>query len=153
MLKKAIIGTLIFIGLLMFGACAIALGSATNESTIKQYSSSQPSESQTESASEQPSMTASQEQAIRKAKSYLRSSAFSKKGLISQLKYNKFSEQDATFAVSSLDVDWNDQAAEKAKSYLASNAFSRSDLISQLQYNGFTLNQAKYGADKAGLTG
>jgi hypothetical protein len=43
--------------------------------------------------------TLSQQQAVRKAKDYLDYTAFSKKGLIDQLKYDGFSNEDATYAV------------------------------------------------------
>jgi hypothetical protein len=55
------------------------------------------------SASSQVGASAvSQQQAVRKAKSYLRVSAFSRSGLIKQLKFEGFSTKDATRAVDSL---------------------------------------------------
>ena len=96
-------------------------------------------------------MTTSQEQAVRKAEQYLDYSAFSKKGLIKQLKYEGFSAEDATFAVENIQVDWNEQAATKAEQYLDNGAFSRKGLIRQLEYEGFTQEQAEYGANAVGL--
>lgn len=98
-----------------------------------------------------PAMTNSQKQAVKKAKSYLEYTAFSRSGLIKQLKYEGFSEADATFAVDSLNVDWNVQAAAKAKSYLEFTSFSRSGLIKQLKYEGFTDAQAAHGVASVGL--
>ncbi|MGO9385045.1 MAG: Ltp family lipoprotein [Mycobacterium sp.] len=97
--------------------------------------------------------TPAQDNAIAKAESYLNTSAFSKKGLIEQLVYNKFSQADATFAVEHIEasggVDWNEQAVKKARSYLSTSSFSLQGLIEQLEYNGFTPSQAQYGANAA----
>ncbi len=88
--------------------------------------------------------TLSQKNAVAKAKSYLKYSAFSEAGLIAQLEYSKFSTADATYAVKSLNVDWRAQAVEKAKSYLKVSAFSESGLISQLEYSKFSTADATY---------
>lgn len=95
--------------------------------------------------------TISQQNALRKAESYLDFTAFSRTELISQLEYNKFSVADATWAVDRVTVDWNEQSVKKAKSYLEFTAFSRAELIDQLLYNGFTPAQAEYGVSKTGL--
>jgi len=91
----------------------------------------------------------SQQNALRKAQEYLSLSAFSRQGLIEQLQYEGFSVADATFAVDSITVDWNQQAALKAQEYLSLSAFSRSGLREQLQYEGFTPSQAAYGVAAA----
>jgi len=104
-----------------------------------------------------PPITKAQEQAIGSARSYLATSAFSRKGLIHQLSsaYGEgFSAKDATFAVEYLDVDWNEQAARSARSYLEVSNFSRAGLIHQLESSygeGFTHAQAVYGVTEAGL--
>ncbi|WP_280403079.1 Ltp family lipoprotein [Nocardia brasiliensis] len=92
-------------------------------------------------------ITSSQRNAIRSAQQYLDYSAFSRSGLIHQLEYEGFSTADATFAVDSLKVDWNEQAAKSAKQYLEYTSFSRSGLIDQLVYEGFTRVQAEYGVN------
>ncbi|MFG1793696.1 Ltp family lipoprotein [Nocardia sp. NPDC049149] len=94
-------------------------------------------------------ITASQRNAIRSARQYLDYSAFSRGGLIHQLEYEGFSTADATFAVDSLNVNWNEQAAKSAKQYLEYTSFSRSGLINQLVYEGFTRAQAEYGVNAA----
>ncbi|HTN79281.1 MAG TPA: Ltp family lipoprotein [Acidimicrobiales bacterium] len=102
-------------------------------------------------------LTAGQTNAIRSAQDYLRLMAFSRAGLIEQLSspYGEgYSVADATFAVDSLNVDWNEQAAKKAKEYLAVMPFSRAGLIEQLSSpygEGFTYDQAVYGVNAAGL--
>lgn len=94
--------------------------------------------------------TAGQSNALKKAKSYLKFSQFSYEGLIGQLEYEKFSHEDAVYAVDNCGADWNEQALGKAKSYLDFSAFSYSGLISQLEYEKFTTEQATYGADNCG---
>lgn len=54
-----------------------------------------------------PKETTSQKNAVKKAKSYLKYDAFSRKGLIEQLEFEGFSNEDATYGVDSCDVDWN----------------------------------------------
>ena len=102
-----------------------------------------------QAANPDPGMTTAQRNAIESAESYLDFSAFSQSGLIGQLEYEGFSTADATFAVESLDADWNEQAAKSAASYLEFSSFSLSGLIGQLEYEGFTPEQATYGANQA----
>jgi hypothetical protein len=91
--------------------------------------------------------TVSQRNAAAKAASYLRSSAFSRTGLIEQLKFEGFSVEDSTFGVDAQNADWNSQAVKKGASYLRSSAFSRTGLIEQLEYEGFTNAESVFGVD------
>jgi len=62
-----------------------------------------------------------------------------------------YSVADATAAVDSLNVDWNEEAVRSAESYLKYSAFSCSGLQRQLSSSsgeGFTKEQAAYGAKK-----
>lgn len=90
------------------------------------------------------------ENALAKAKLYLKSMSFSYTGLVDQLEYNGYSEEEAIYAVDNCGADWNEEAAKKAKSYIDSMAFSRKELIDQLKYNGFTDEQAEYGVEQVG---
>lgn len=103
------------------------------------------------SAPEQAEGTVSQQNAVRAAQNYLSYTAFSRDGLIDQLKYEGFPDEDASYAADNCGADWNEQAAQKARSYLDMTAFSRSGLIQQLEYEGFTREQAEYGASAVGL--
>jgi hypothetical protein len=96
------------------------------------------------------SVSASEAQALRQAKSYLDYSAFSKQGLIEQLEYEGFSTSDATYGTEKSGADWNIQAVKNAKSYLDNSAFSKSGLIEQLKYEGFSDSEATYGGEKSG---
>lgn len=95
-------------------------------------------------------MTIGQKNALSKAKAYLSFSAFSYKGLINQLEYDKFSHEDAVYAAENCGADWSEQAAKKAKAYLDFSSFSREGLIKQLEYEGFTHEQAVYGVEANG---
>lgn len=91
--------------------------------------------------------TTGKEGALAQAKSYLRSQAFSYKGLIEQLEYHGYSNYEATYGADNCGADWKEQAVKKAKSYIRSQAFSYKRLIEQLEYGGFTSDEATYGAD------
>ena len=93
--------------------------------------------------------TAGQRNALSSAQSYLRSSAFSKSGLVDQLKYEDYSNTEARWAVAHVRVSWKAQAVNSARSYLRSSSFSRQGLVEQLEYEGFTSSQAAYGVRKA----
>lgn len=96
------------------------------------------------------SITSGQRNALDRAKSYLRYSAFSYTGLIEQLEYEKFSHADAVYAVDNCGADWREQALKKALSYLDYSAFSYTGLIEQLEYEGFEHSDAEYAADNCG---
>lgn len=103
-----------------------------------------------EAVSESDSMTLGQKNALDKAESYLNYSSFSHRGLITQLEFEGFSNEDATYATDNCGADWNEQAAAKAKSYLDYSSFSKSGLIEQLEFEGFTMEQAEHGATEVG---
>ncbi|NHM15970.1 hypothetical protein GMI69_04720 [Eggerthellaceae bacterium zg-887] len=84
------------------------------------------------------------------ARSYLNSSAFSRQGLIDQLKYEGFSTSTAAAAVDATKTNWNQQAVKKAKQYLDTSAFSYQGLVDQLKFEKFTGSQAKHGASNCG---
>lgn len=95
--------------------------------------------------------TVSQRNALRTARDYLNYTAFSRPGLISQLEYEKYSTEDATWALDHMTINWNEQAAKSAKNYLDYTGFSRFGLIDQLIYEGFTPEEAEYGVGQTGL--
>ncbi|UXZ05050.1 Ltp family lipoprotein [Moraxella nasicaprae] len=105
---------------------------------------------------EELTLTASQKNAVRSAENYLDFKGFSRDGLIAQLSSeygDGYSKKDATVAVDSLDVDWNEQAVIAAKNYLEFKGFSCKGLVDQLSSkhgDKFTKEQAEYGAKGAG---
>ncbi|ASL39330.1 MULTISPECIES: Ltp family lipoprotein [Acetobacter] len=108
---------------------------------------------------EQNNLTAAQNNAVRSAKNYLDMSGFSRAGLIQQLSSDAgdgYSVSDATIAVDSLTVDWNENAVRSAKQYLEMSGFSCKGLIQQLSSSAgekYTVSQATYGARQAGACG
>ena len=104
-------------------------------------------------ASVQPtfSETVRQQQARLMAADYLAYQAFSRKGLIKQLRYEGFGYRTAVYGVDHVRVSWYRQAVKMAKGYLEYQHFSRSGLIQQLLFEGFTSAQAIYGVNRTGL--
>ena len=115
-----------------------------------------PAPSSSSAKNEVQNLTGPQKNAVRAAQQYLSFSAFSRDGLIEQLSSqagNGFSTNDATKAVDSLNVDWNQEAVKSAKQYLQMMGFSCSGLIQQLSSRAggkFTEKQATFGAQRAG---
>jgi hypothetical protein len=97
-----------------------------------------------------PVYTLAQQNAIRKAQSYLEFSGFSRAGLIGQLEYEGYSTDDATFGADNAGADWNAEAAEKAASYLEFSSFSREGLYDQLAYEEFTDAEIQFGLAAVG---
>jgi hypothetical protein len=95
--------------------------------------------------------TISRANAVRSAKDYLQTMAFSRKGLIGQLRYEGYSAGDARYGASHAHANWMRQAVRAAKDYLHTMPFSRSGMVEQLEYDGFTHGQALHGARAAGL--
>jgi hypothetical protein len=112
---------------------------------------SKPKASKPKADTAQPDETVSQKQARLAAQEYLDSSAFSRSGLIEQLKFEGYSTQDAKYGVDATSTNWDKQAVRSAKEYLDVSAFSRKGLIDQLKFDGFTQEQATHGADEVGL--
>ena len=87
------------------------------------------------------------QQAVRKAQVYLDDMPFSKEGLVRQLIYEKFTQEQAKYAVEHINVDWNQQAVRKAQVYLDSMPFSKERLVQQLIYEKFSQEQATYAVE------
>jgi colicin import membrane protein len=100
---------------------------------------------------EKTTETLSQKNAVKKAEDYINIMAFSRSGLIEQLEFEGFSNEDATYAVDQVSVDWREQAVKKAEEYLNMMAFSRSGLIEQLEFEGFSKEDATYAVDTIGF--
>lgn len=99
----------------------------------------------------QPPVTVGQQNALRKARSYLSHTAFSYKRLIEQLEFEGFTHDEAVYGVDNCGADWMEQAVKCAERYLSHTAFSRVRLIEQLEFEGFTHEQAVYGVEQNGL--
>ncbi|HHQ4900499.1 TPA: Ltp family lipoprotein [Aeromonas veronii] len=158
-------GCLYYIGaaLLIFIVLGV-IGSLVNDGTSTDRQIPSPADAgksaRTESVRGAPAqadgLTRPQKNAVRSAKQYLSISGFSRSGLVQQLSSDAgdgYSVADATAAVDSLNVDWNEQAVRSAKQYLSISGFSCKGLIEQLSSSagdGYTVSQATYGARQAG---
>ena len=129
----------------------------TTESTVAAVEPTpEPVAAETEVVEEDTSMTTQQKNAARSAKNYIGFKGFSRDGLIQQLSSDAgdgYNIEDATIAVDSLDIDYNEQAARSAENYLSFKGFSCNGLIQQLSSSAgdkFTASQAEYGAQASG---
>ena len=120
---------------------------ATEQS--QQENSQEPQEEQQVPADD--GATLGQKNALKQAQSYLSFKGFSYSGLVEQLKFEGYSDEEATYAADNCGADWNEQAYKKAQEYLKLTSFNHSDMVDQLVFEGFTNDQAEYGATKAGL--
>lgn len=116
----------------------------------------EPAITETEVVAEDTGMTNQQKNAVRSAKNYISFQGFSRDGLINQLSSDAgdgYNIDDATIAVDSLDIDYNEQAGRAAENYLSFTGFSCDGLINQLSSSAgdkYTIEQAEYGAKLAG---
>ena len=107
-------------------------------------------EQTTEKATDNGAVTKGMKNALKSAKSYISYSAFSRGGLIKQLLFEKYTEEEATYGADNCGANWNDEALECAKSYINYSSFSYAGLIKQLEFEEFTTEEATYGADSCG---
>ncbi|MCW2846779.1 MAG: rane protein [Marmoricola sp.] len=147
-IRNLILGVPVALALTL-GGCAVEDTSGPNAADREAADSKTPDKQPAKPKG--PKLSAEQEQAAAKARQYLDQQAFSKKGLIDQLKFEGFPRADAARAVNTMRVNWRNQAALKAKQYLDQQAFSKSGLIDQLKFEGFTQPQAEYGVSQTKL--
>lgn len=112
-------------------------------STNSQEEPSKPS-----STSSISSATTGEKNALESALDYLDCMAFSYEGLIEQLEFEGFTNEEATYGADNCGANWNEQAARMAREYLDVMSFSYSGLVEQLEFEGFTHSQAEYGASE-----
>lgn len=150
---KKIIGAAVLASVLAMAttACEVPADGKTAADGAKVNQKNDKSTKADKAKSSAPKETAAQENARESAASYLDLSAFSRTGLIKQLKFEGYSEKDATYGVDFQKADWNKQAAASGENYLDMSSFSREGLIDQLVFEGFTKEQAEFGANKNGL--
>ena len=86
----------------------------------------------TEKQDEQEEITIGMTNALSSSKIYLDIMAFSYDGLIEQLEFDGYTNEEATYGADNCGADWNEQAAKSAQNYLDLMSFSRSELNDQL---------------------
>ena len=102
------------------------------------------------SVSEELSESIGEANARQSAEDYLSFMAFSRLGLIDQLLFEGYTQDEAEYGVDALGADWSQQAALSAEAYLELQSFSRGGLIEQLEFEGFTAAEAEYGVTAVG---
>lgn len=95
--------------------------------------------------------TLSQRNARDAATNYLSIMSFSFAGLVEQLMYEGYSEDDAIYGASNCGADWDAQAQKAARQYLDIMPFSHSGLVDQLVHDGYTSEQAEAAVTAVGL--
>lgn len=159
---------IIFIGLIIIGvifgdgseqqeSTEIKITEENSENQVESNSSEQALVEQEEVVVEESeSLTRPQKNAVRSAEQYINMTGFSRDGLIEQLSSSAgsgYEVADATVAVDSLNVDWNEQAVRSAEQYLDMTGFSCDGLIEQLSSSAgskYTVDEATHGAQQAG---
>lgn len=96
------------------------------------------------------SPTVGQKNALNRALDYLDYNEFSRQGLIDQLLYDGYTQEEAEYGADHTNANWDEEAALKAMDYLSVMSFSRQGLIEQLMFDGFTQEQAEYGVTQNG---
>lgn len=88
---------------------------------------------------------------IKNAINYVESGNFSRDGLIKQLEYEGYTNEEAQYGADNCGADWNEQAVKAAKNYMSQFDFSKEEMINQLvEGEYFTQEQAVYGAEHCG---
>lgn len=105
---------------------------------------------QTHIIPETQSPTMGERNALGSAYNYLNFMNFSYSGLINQLLYEGYTQEQAEYAANNCGADWFEQAYGTAQNYLNFMSFSRKGLIDQLLYEGYTQEQAEYAVKKVG---
>jgi hypothetical protein len=97
-----------------------------------------------------PSATIGERNAVNAAKNYVSIMGFSYNSLVEQLKFEGYTDSEATYGANNCGADWNEECAESASNYLSTMSFSRESLKEQLEYEGFTASQIEYGLSSVG---
>ncbi len=95
----------------------------------------------------QPASAWSDQDALKAAKAHLESMAYSKAGLILQLKADGFSSAEAEYAAEHCGAKWNDMAVNRAQFHFSNIPLSRNGLLQRLEEEGFTSEQAQFGVE------
>ena len=152
---KKIIKWIVIIVVVLF-VIGLIVGTDDAETTSPQTAVAVDAVAETEVVAEDNGMTNQQKNAVRSAKNYISIQGFSRDGLINQLSSDAgdgYNIDDATIAVDSMDIDFNEQAGKSAKNYISIQGFSCDGLINQLSSSAgdkYTKEQAEYGAKLAG---
>ena len=128
-IKSFILGSMVIGGLMNM------LGMVEYEDTTVENKPTVAIEEKVEVEEEVPEVPLGHQMALKSAKSYIKHSHFSEKGLYHQLtsEYGEgFTEEEAQYAIDNLEVDWKKEALEAGESYIKHSSFSKDGLYHQL---------------------
>ena len=145
-----------FLALLMVLVFALSVSGCGGEN--KQTSSSSASSAQAteqkqaepkkEAPQEDPNATVDQKNAVKTAWKYAQNGHSKTQIAENLVKFDKFSEADAEYAISKLtNVDWNKVALIGAESYIKNLGMSKAQTARQLEHGGFTDEEVQYAMD------
>lgn len=146
---RILIPVLVLLFMVGFGATQIGKIGAFVPASANASANTQASGAQN-SASSGFTIGTTHPDALSAANQYLATMPFSHDGLIHQLEYEGYTNEDATYAADNCGADWNQQALLAAVNYLDSMPFSSDGLAHQLEYERFTSEQAAYGVENCG---
>lgn len=86
-------------------------------------------------------MDKQQTDAAQRATDYLTYFTMSRQGIIDQMIFDGYDEQESAAAVDKLDVNWDEVAVRKAALYRTAFPMTEKRLTYQLRYDGFTEEQ------------
>lgn len=144
------------LGSAIFGGSSEDDTSATDSSpsVVEQLPEDQMSDTPAVPEDTQPTVdndaTTGQKNALGSAIQYISTMPFSRDGLVDQLLYEGYSQEEAEYGADNCGADWSEQAVKMASSYLSTMAFSAQGLTNQLVYEGFSQEQAEYGVTSCG---
>jgi hypothetical protein len=94
--------------------------------------------------------TLAEKNARKSAEMYIKTVPLSYSGLISQLEFDGYSKEEATYGADQCGADWFAEATECAQNYLDTMGMSRTELYNQLEYEGFTDEQIEHALEEVG---
>ena len=92
-----------------------------------------------------------QEKVVAAAKSYIEYAPMSKEGMIEQLKYENFSQDDAEYAVNHANIKWDEQASRSAVVFIGYSNPTTNELKEQLQFEKFSDEEINYALEHNGF--
>lgn len=157
-MKKLLIALLMIA--LLTGYALIAMGSDESEtSETTKTGETEVTETQETAEVQEQTPEEQQESALSHAKKTFASSSYSRSGVISALKKQGYTEEEAIYAADNCGANWKSNATTGAKTYARNNSqknwiyacYSEKATRSALSSDGFTSDEIDYGIANCGV--